>query len=629
MNIVSPRRFRRSLLQFSLWTGILSSSIVSAATGLPPGLSAALSRVADAQLADQQAKLTAPIPVYNGEFGYAVAVDGDTAVVGMHNSDNGAAYVFVRDGAAWNLQATLAASDGQFGDGLGYSVAIYGDTAVVGAPSAATRTGAAYVFVRSGTVWSQQAKLVSPDGESAQFFGRSVAVAGDTAVVGSPMASSAGAAETGVAYVFVRNGSNWSEQSKLLASDPEAFSNFGNSLAITGNTLIAGATHADVGGVRDAGAAYVFVRSGTAWIEQAKLTAADKAAEDNFGYSVAISGNTAVAGVPGADGAGDENPGMGAAYVFERVGTAWSQRAKLTGTPEEPDALLGHSVGIAGDLLVAGSPYANASGKLAGGATYVFTRDGAAWSQRDRLTVDLTDGNDELFGWSVAVSGGAALAGAYGADIGSTAMAGAAYAYALPNTQSLLNVVPQVGGTIVSDPAGIDCGGACRAGFVTGTNVILKADPAPGYSVTGWTGCDNADGNACTVNANTDKTVSATFEGGPGPTPVPTIRPTPAPTVRPTPTPGPTPPPVPQAGLSVVKVGEGTVNSSPAGIACGEACTASFDAGSVVTLTAVSAEGYKFKRWSGAGCENQGKKPCKLKLRKARTVTAKFVRKSK
>jgi len=600
MNPVSPRRFRRSLLHFSLWTGILSSGLASGAAGLPPGLSTAVSRIAA-----QQAKLAAPVPVYNGEFGYSLAVDGDTAVVGMPNTDTGEAYVFVRDGGAWNLQATLAASDGQIDDGLGHSVAIYGDTAVVGAPATATRTGAAYVFVRNGTTWSQQAKLVSPDSESAQFFGRSVAVAGDTAVVGSPMASHAGVAETGVAYVFVRKGSNWSKQARLLASAPEAFSNFGNSLAITGNALIAGAANADVGGLRDTGAAYVFVRTGTAWSEQAKLTAADRAAEDNFGYSVAISGNTAVAGAPGADGTENENPGMGAAYVFDREGTAWAQRAKLVGTPEEPDALLGHSVAIAGDLLIAGSPYANASGKLAGGAAYVFTRDGADWSQRDRLTVDVTEGNDELFGWSVAVSGGAALAGAYGTDIGDAGMAGAAYAYALPNTQSTLNVFPPTGGTITGDPAGIDCGGACRGGFVTGTSVTLKADTASGYSLSGWTGCDNVDGNTCTVNMHTDKIVAAIIE------------------------PPVVPGPLPKAGLSVVKAGEGTVSSLPGGIACGDVCTASFNAGSKVTLTAVPAEGYKFKGWSGAGCETRGKKPCTVKLKKARAVKAKFIRKAK
>jgi hypothetical protein len=185
-------------------------------------------------------------------------------------------------------QAELTASDGASGDQFGWSVAISGSTAVVGADTP-NGTGAAYVFVRSGTTWSQQAELTASDGTSNDEFGRSVAISGDTAMVGAHAKNSA----TGAAYVFVRSGTTWSQQAELTARDRRAGDFFGNRVAISGSTVVVGAPFKNSA----TGAAYVFVR-GTTWFQQAELTASDGVSGDFFGGSVAISGRTAVVGAP-------------------------------------------------------------------------------------------------------------------------------------------------------------------------------------------------------------------------------------------------------------------------------------------------------------------------------------------
>ena len=161
------------------------------------------------------------------------------------------------------------------------------------------------MFVRSGTAWSQQAELTAADGAANDYFGTSVAISGSTVVVGAPSKNSS----TGAAYVFVRSGTAWSQQAELTAADGASGDSFGTSVAISGTTAMVGAPSKD----SSTGAAYVFARSGTAWPQQAKLTAADATAGDQFGYWVGISGPTAVVGAP------NRNSGTGAAYAFVNV----------------------------------------------------------------------------------------------------------------------------------------------------------------------------------------------------------------------------------------------------------------------------------------------------------------------
>ena len=190
------------------------------------------------------------------------------------------------------------ASDGAASDEFGVSVAISGDTLVVGAHGDndnGTNSGSAYIFTRSGTLaWTQQAKLTASDGAADDEFGGSVAISGDTVVVGAVWNDDNGT-DSGSAYIFTRSGTAWTEQAKLTASDGAADDNFGNSVAISGDTVVVGAWHDDDNGT-DSGSAYIYTRSGTAWTEQAKLMASDGAADDEFGDSVAISGDTVVVG---------------------------------------------------------------------------------------------------------------------------------------------------------------------------------------------------------------------------------------------------------------------------------------------------------------------------------------------
>jgi hypothetical protein len=339
-------------------------------------------------------------------------------------TDAGAAYVFARSGASWAQQAKLTAADGAANEDFGVSVAVSGDTALVGAifdsDPGSSDLGAAYVFVRSGTAWTQQAKLEPPDGISDDQFGTWVALSGDTAVIGAVHHFVAGA-RTGAAYVFVRSGATWTQQAELTAADGADDDQLGAAVAVAGDTVAVGAASA---GPAHAGAVYMFVRSGTTWTQQARLISADGAALDHFGTSIALSGDTAVIGASGNDQAG---PDAGAAYVFVRSGTAWAQQAKLTAADGAGSDSFGASVALAGDTALIGSEFNSQLGAAAG-AAYVFARSGTSWSQQTKLTA--ADGAAvDFFGASVALSGDSAVIGAPGRDdLGSSS--GAAYVFA-------------------------------------------------------------------------------------------------------------------------------------------------------------------------------------------------------
>ena len=249
-------------------------------------------------------------------------MSGDTAVVGAyldhHNGiESGSAYVFVRTGSTWTEQAKLTASDGAGGDDFGLSVSVDGDTAVVGAfldDDSGNWSGSAYVFTRTGSTWTEQAKLTASDGASDDWFGYSVSVDGDTAVVGAVYDDHNGI-DSGSACVFTRTGSTWTEQAKLTASDGAAGDVFGVSVSVSGDTAVVAAHNDDDSG-SNSGSAYVFVRTGSTWTEQAKLTASDAAGQDQFGVSVSVDGDTAVVGAYSDD---DNGIDSGSAYVFSPV----------------------------------------------------------------------------------------------------------------------------------------------------------------------------------------------------------------------------------------------------------------------------------------------------------------------
>jgi hypothetical protein len=324
----------------------------------------------------------------------------------------------VRNGTSWIQQAKLTASDAVIGNGFGESVSISGDTAIVGAvydDDAGGNSGATYIFVRSGTSWTQQTKLTASDTTVGDWFGCSVAISGEVAIVGAWRDDDAGDA-SGSAYIFVRSGTSWTQQSKLIASNTAAYDNFGVSVAISGDTAIIGAFVVDF--------AYIFVRNGTSWIQQAKLTASDAVIGNGFGESVSISGDTAIVGAVYDDDAGGNS---GATYIFVRSGTSWTQQTKLTASDTTVGDWFGCSVAISGEVAIVGAWRDDDAGDASGSA-YIFVRNGNRWIQQAKLTASDAAEND-IFGASVAINRAFAIVGVYGDDHARGSDSGSAYIY--------------------------------------------------------------------------------------------------------------------------------------------------------------------------------------------------------
>jgi hypothetical protein len=327
-----------------------------------------------------------------------------------------------------NLKVKLLASDGAADDYFGDSVAIFGDTVVVGAPGddvgANQNQGSAYVFVRSGfTTWSQQAKLTAWDGATGDYFGHSVAISADTVVVGTPF-DDVNYSRQGSADVFVRRGTTWSRRQKLIASDGAADDNFGYSVAISGDTIVVGAPYDDSFAKPNRGSVYVFTPSNGYWNPQQKLIASDGAAGDHFGYSIAISGDKFVVGAH-RDDIGT-NSDQGSAYVFVRIGAGWIPQQKLTASDGAAGDHFGASIAISKDTVVVTAYGDDIDANQDQGSAYVFVHSGSTWSEQQKLTASDGAAGDS-FGVSVAISGGMVVVGAHSDDTGSNANQGSVY----------------------------------------------------------------------------------------------------------------------------------------------------------------------------------------------------------
>lgn len=401
----------------------------------------------------QQAELTATNGATPDYFGQSIAVSGNTVVVGApqhtvgSNKIQGAAYVFVQSGGTWTEQAELIASDGAPFDQFGSSVAANGSTVVVGAGwrtvGLNNSQGAVYVFVQSGGTWSQQAELTASDGGAYNYFGRSVALSGSTIVVGAPGYPTVGSnVAQGAAYVFTQSGTNWSQQAKLTASDGVAYDEFGFSVAISGSTALLGAPCHPALGPCGPGAAYVFTQSGTSWSQQAELTASDGVPQDEFGWSVALDANTAVVGAT-LHTVGSNQNYQGAAYVFVQGGGTWSQQAELSASDGVSYDVFGFSVAVNGSTALLGAYChpAPSQGTCGPGAAYVFTQSGTNWSQQAELTASDGVGND-FFGWSVALEGSTAVGGAPHHTVGSNQFQGAGYVFGSTGPMYALSASP-------------------------------------------------------------------------------------------------------------------------------------------------------------------------------------------
>lgn len=399
----------------------------------------------------QEVKLTATGGVADDNLGAgaALAADASFAVLGATGQDDGAtlntgaAFVFTRSGTTWMQGQMLRAADGDrtTNENFGQSVAISADgmTIAIGSEfedeGAVSNRGAVWIFVPSGGMWTLQTKLLASDKVAGDHFGRSVALSadGNTLLVGAPDQDEPGTNNNGAAYVFNRaaGGTTWTETKRLFASDIAADEAFGHAVALSadGTTALIGANAEDDGGLTDNGAAYVFTLNAGMWMQQAKLLASNKAAANNFGTSVALSGNGNIAliGAEGqSEGALAKN---GAGYIFLRAGTAWTELAILRAADAASSDLLGSSAALSsdGELALLGSRGKAPSSR---GAGYVFVRAGNVYAQQAKLTASDGATSDNL-GKAAALSADGTRAIIASPDVNVTTVnnAGAGYVF--------------------------------------------------------------------------------------------------------------------------------------------------------------------------------------------------------
>ena len=365
-------------------------------------------------------------------FGISIAISGNTVVVGAFDSNIeqfGSAYVFVKPASGWtNMTQTAKLTSSDNGEGFGTSVAISGNTIVVGAANPsnfarpAAEPGAAYVFVEPAGGWAdatESAKLTASDGMDGDAFGNSVAISGNTIAVGAIFANdSQGDNFAGKAYVFVKPGGGWSgnlnQTAELTATDSGLLSYMGCSVAVSGNTVVAGS----YGQNNFQGSAYVFVEPAGGWAnmtQTAELTAANGQASDFFGFAVSISGNTIVAGAP--NGART----YGTAYIYVEPTDGWTTTSTFTAQLGAPDAMqgqgFGQSVAIAdkGIGIAIGAPNATIGSNAGQGATYAYIRPKAGWKTTRHAYAEAVASDGDAFdglGVSIALDGKTVVAGA-------------------------------------------------------------------------------------------------------------------------------------------------------------------------------------------------------------------------
>lgn len=319
----------------------------------------------------------------------------------------------------------FTSSDNAVGDAFGVRMSLSGDTVVIGDADDshdAPWSGSAYVFVKDGAGWVQQQKLLPTTPANDQVFGASVSIDGDTVVVGAPGEGDPSNPSAGAAYVFVRDGSGWVLQQKLLLPEPRFGDAFGGAVAISGDSIVVTA-----GGDGDdnflPGSASVFTRDQNGvWSFRQKLRASDQIRDQMYGGSVAISGDTVLVGSEYV--ARNHGAGIGAVYVYERAGTVWGETEKLTSSTWKGGYEFGRHLAIDGHIAVVGA-YHEEHGSNTRGSVYVFVRGHGGWAQRQKLFVKETLAEWDGFGGSVAIHGSTIIAGNVGAD----GQRGAAYVF--------------------------------------------------------------------------------------------------------------------------------------------------------------------------------------------------------
>ncbi len=369
----------------------------------------------------REVRLNASDPVPDAEFGRSVAIDGNLAAVGAGGADAGtvakagAVYLYKRQGQDYVYEEKLVAPDASKGAEFGRAVAIQGNMVIVGARFAQVgeldKAGAAYIYRSYGGMWHFEQKITSPIPANEDNFGRALAVQGDTLVVTARKEKTT-ADDVGAAYVYVFRDGDWVFHSKINASDPASNAYFGQSVALSGNVMAVGARNADPNG---AGAVYLYRRAGDDWIEVTKVTPEDGEQEEQYGFCIAVAGNTIAVGARRDNLTATK---AGAVYVYSIKGDSVDLVAKLTANDAEKGDEFGQSVAFAGEILAIGA-WKDDKGE---GSIYLFRQIGNQWVQIDKIQASDGSAGDE-FGYSLAAFGNHLVTGAHFAD----SKAGTAY----------------------------------------------------------------------------------------------------------------------------------------------------------------------------------------------------------
>jgi hypothetical protein len=346
-------------------------------------------------------------------FGYGVAIDGNTALVGAFKADidgvtdAGAAYVYVLGDKGWRQQAKLVAEPAFAEDTLGGNVALKNDVAMLGVMQRDDKgkdSGAVVYFEREVNIWKQRQIFTAPDAKPGDAFGQSIALTKNHLIIGAPRKDTLGN-DAGAAYIYKRENDSWRYQTKITASDGAAGDLFGISVAIDGNTILVGADLDDEK-AENAGAVYVYVLERNKWKQEAKLMASDGGETDIFGVRVALSENTALVSARRDD---TEELGIdaGSAYIFVRDGSTWTQQVKLTSPDGQADDRFGRGVALSGDTAIISAMNHDANGSNTG-AVYVYKKGSSGWRYTSKFMAK-SSMPDDKFGWNVGLSNGVAV----------------------------------------------------------------------------------------------------------------------------------------------------------------------------------------------------------------------------
>lgn len=347
------------------------------------------------------------------QFGYSVAIDGTTALVGALNADDngiknsGAAYIYTLDSTGWQQQAKLTSEPAYVDDTLGGKVALKNHIAMLGVSrrdDKGENSGAVFAFEKDANTWSQKQILTAEDAKAGDAFGQSIAMTEHFLVIGAPH-SDAPQKDSGSAYVYKRNNNTWQFQAKLTANDGAEGDLFGISVAIDDNTILIGADLNDEKAEK-AGAVYAYVFDGKQWHHQAKLMAKDGAKTDIFGVRVALFDDTALISARRDDlkGVGID---AGSAYIFKRIKEKWTQTQKLVAPDGKADDRFARGVALNKDTALISAMHHDANGNNAG-VLYIFKKQLGLWRYTSKIMAN--DGkSDDRFGWNIALNNNTAI----------------------------------------------------------------------------------------------------------------------------------------------------------------------------------------------------------------------------